>query len=384
MIYPMSYAFSTGNVGRLFVGKNQLFSIDSSDVTGICTDSSGNIFVTDPVQHIVLKITPAGTIMVYAGKPGESGNNGNVRIKANLARFNAPMGITADASGNVYVADKGNNQIRMITSDGYVTLFAGSPTGTSGFRSGVGSQALFRDPNDVTVNKSGTVFVSDTGNHAVRMIKAGISLVSTVAGNGVAGDGYGIGINARLKSPYSVAADNSGRVFICDSGNHKIKLLDGNFNVLRFSGSGNTGTRVGNADVCEYNDIKFSDVDRSGNLYVVDFRESNSRVLRINQNGVSAVTKDFAYTSEDTYAIGIATRNAVDLNLYITESTYEISNYSSSSSSESSSSSSTEVRSSSSSSSSSSSAYDYLHIFENNEQKVHEDGNIAVYERDPF
>jgi len=240
-----------------------------------------------------------GTVIVWGGKTGESGNNSNNRVKASEARFNAPSGLNTDKSGNLYVADKGNNQIRKITPDQYVTLVAGSPSGTSGFVSGIGSSALFNEPNDISVDKSGNIYVADTGNHAIRIIRTGTSQVNTVAGNGTAGDGYNGwnndgSLQSILRAPYSVAAKPNGEVYIMDSGNYKIKLLDKNFRVLKFSGSGTKGSYIGDALTSQYNDMRYSDVDPSGNLYLIDFNDNlDSRLLKINGNGIPAIVRDF-------------------------------------------------------------------------------------------
>jgi hypothetical protein len=209
------------------------------------------------------------------------------------------------------VADRGNNQIRKITPDQYVTLVAGSTSGVSGFVSGIGSAARFNSPNDVSVDKSGNIYVADTNNHAVRLIKSGTSQVNTVAGNGTAGNGYN-GWNADgsmqaiLRYPYSIAAKPNGEVYIMDSGNFKIKLLDKNFRVLKFSGTGVEGTYLGDpvtcvggvcvgpAQTCQYCNMRYSDVDPSGNLYVVDYKDDlNSRLLKINGNGIPAIVRNF-------------------------------------------------------------------------------------------
>lgn len=303
MIYSSAYipqgGPTDGNNGVVLVGEHQLFDQRSGDLGGICTDPSGNIFVADPIYHIILKVIPDGTVMVWAGKTGVSGNNGNNRVKANDARFNEPSGISTDNSGNLYVADTGNNQIRKITPDQYVTLVAGSPSGASGFKGGMGHNALFNTPNDVSIDKTGNIYVSDTNNHAIRLIQNGTSQVNTVAGNGFPGDGYNGwnddgSMQAILRYPYSIAVKPNGEVYICDSGNFKIKLLDKNFRTLKFSGSGVEGSYIGDATTSQYNNMRYSDVDPSGNLYVIDFKGTvDSRLLRINGNGIPAIIRDF-------------------------------------------------------------------------------------------
>ena len=346
MIYNQAYAISKGNIGVVFAGERQLFDQRSGDVGGICVDQSGNIYVADPIYHIILKIITDGTVVVWAGKTGVPGNNGNNRVLGSVARFNGPSGISIDRSGVLYVADKGNNQIRRITQDQYVNLVAGDPNGASGYRGGIGVNVLFNAPNDISVDRSGNIYVADTNNHAIRLIRSGISQVVTVAGNGTQGDGYGVGVQAILRYPNSVAAKPNGEIYIMDSGNHKIKLLNNGFYVVKFSGSGVEGSYLGDALTSQYNNLLYADVDPSGNLYVVDFRGvADSRILRINGNGIPGIVRDYAdldnnwvwedgnnavwedgnnavfdliITEDNNYVVGVAVNNTGVL--YVTES----------------------------------------------------------------
>jgi sugar lactone lactonase YvrE len=293
---------SKGNLGVILTGESQLFDQRSGDVGGICTDPSGNIYVADPIYHIILRIQPNGAVAVWAGKTGVKGNNGSSRVKGQDARFNEPNGLSIDRSGNLYIADRGNNQIRRISPDQYVSLVAGSPSGVSGYRGGQGGNVLFNTPNDISVDKSGNIYVADTNNHAIRLIQNGTAQVNTVAGNGSPGDGYGVGLQSILRYPYSVAVKPNGEVYIMDSGNYKIKLLNKSYYVLRFSGSGIEGSYLGDALTSRYNNLYFADVDPSGNLYVIDFKQDlDSRLLRINGNGIPGIIRDFA--TEDNYWI---------------------------------------------------------------------------------
>jgi sugar lactone lactonase YvrE len=353
VIYSQSYLLSKGNIGVLLTGEHQLFDQRSGDLGGICVDPSGNIYVADPIYNVIFKILPSGTVLTWAGKAKTSGNNGNNMVKASDARFNGPSGLAIDRSGNLYVADKGNNQIRKITPNQYVTLIAGSPTGASGFKGGIGSNVLFNNPNDVTVDRSGNIYVADTNNHAIRLIQNGTSQVNTVAGNGIAGDGYnGWNLDGSLQSilryPCSVAAKPNGEVYIMDTGNYKVKLLNKNLRVLKFSGSGVQGSYLGDALTSQYNNLYFSDVDPSGNLYVIDFKSNlDSRLLRINGNGIPGIIRDFVafndnwiwedgnnavwedgnnavweliISPDNNYVAGVAVNNSGIL--YVTESEY--------------------------------------------------------------
>ena len=112
-------------VAKLEAGPTGLLAKGSTSIGGICTDNSGNIYVSDMDQHVILKVDEGGRISVYAGEAGTSGRNGTLtKVAALTARFNTPKGLACDASGNVYVADSGNNQVRVI-HQGYVSHLEG-------------------------------------------------------------------------------------------------------------------------------------------------------------------------------------------------------------------------------------------------------------------
>src|SRR4029079_10445935 len=143
--------------------------------------------------------------------PGFFGDGG----AATSASLTDCLGIAADRSGNLYVADAGNHRIRRITRSGVISTFAGD-----------GNRATLDSPEGVAVDTSGNVYVADTGNNRIRMITpAGV--VSTVAGNGRAGytgEG-GPAVNASLDSPSRLAVDASGGLYISDTGNSVIRKV---------------------------------------------------------------------------------------------------------------------------------------------------------------
>jgi len=352
--YYQGYVSSVGNTGGVIAGLWGLLVKGSTHVTGACTDYSGNIYVTDASKHIVLKITEGGTITVIAGLSGTSGNNTSETVTAANARFNYPTGITCDRNGDLYVCDTNNHQIRKI-SNNKVSLVAGAATPTSGTDNGVGTSARFNRPYDVDIDASGNLYIADTFNHAIRKIVGG--RVTTMAGlKGTAGDApvwsqmttaEGIdGTLARFNTPYSVAVNQNGYIFVGDTNNHVIKRIDPAARVRIFSGSGVNGTTIGTSKVCQYQDLRYSDIDRSDDLYIVDFDESGaSRLLRINEEGTPGVVVDFSSAVGGPYLVSVACNPAS--HLIVVESDYTIIEYSSSSSSS--------IDSSSSSSSSSSS-----------------------------
>ena len=146
-------------------------------VRGRC-DASGNVYVADSGNDNIRKITPGGTVSTMAGTAGVAGSQDGT---ANGALFNQPQGIAVDATGNVYVADTNNCTIRKVTQGGVTTTIAGA-VGQSGASDGTGGSARFAFPIGIATDASGNVYVADLDNSAVRKVTPS-GAVSTLAGN---------------------------------------------------------------------------------------------------------------------------------------------------------------------------------------------------------
>ena len=163
----------------------------------VATDGDGNVYVTD--NHAVRRITPEAVVTTLAGSPGNSGNSDGT---GTAARFNDPIGMTADAAGHLYVADWANHTIRKVTPAGVVTTIAGS-AGTSGFVNGTAAAARFFNPMGLVFDGSGNLLIADQNNHAIRRLSPA-GAVTTMAG-GSAGTADGSGTTARFFGPSSIA-----------------------------------------------------------------------------------------------------------------------------------------------------------------------------------
>ena len=352
--YEAGQLASAQNTGSIVAGIADLAAIGSVGACGVCVDFSGNVFISDSVSHIIVKCDRGGNVSVYAGRAGAAGNNGENTVTGANARFNSPEGICCDKSGNIYVADTGNNQIRVISLNQNVSIVAGDPATKAGYVDGANLDARFSEPHDVAVDNSGRLYVADGNNHAIRLING--AQVFTVAGNGTAGDvpaNYTTraqGTNARFNTPLGVTVNRSGQVFVSDSANHKIKLIQPDGWVYNFSGSGVSGTNIGTATTSQYQTPRLLDVDRSGFLRLIDFSAggATSRLVQINLNGVPGVIIDFDGT-KGNYVNGASVDQSGAM--YVTASVADLLMSSSSSAS-----SSTLLKSSSSSSKSESSS----------------------------
>jgi serine/threonine-protein kinase len=136
-----------------------------SSPQGLAIDSKGNIYVADAGNNRIRMISPAGAVSTVAG-------DGNANFKdaatALSAEFNLPSGIAVDTKGNLYVADQTNNRIRMISSSGVVTTLAGD--GMANFKDGPGLSAEFNGPSGIAIDQQGNLYVADQYNNRIRKI----------------------------------------------------------------------------------------------------------------------------------------------------------------------------------------------------------------------
>jgi sugar lactone lactonase YvrE len=187
---------------------------------GITVDTIGNVYVADSGNHTVKMISPTGAVTTLAGSSGNRGTADGFRTDA---RFDSPSGLAVDEAGNVYVADRFNGAIRKIAPSGDVTTFAGV-TGQQGSADGNGSNARFQAPTDIAIDAAGNLYVTDSGGRTIRKITPSRD-VTTLAGSfGVSGHVDGTGSNARFDNPFGIAIDAPGRLFVSDTGNDAIRI----------------------------------------------------------------------------------------------------------------------------------------------------------------
>jgi sugar lactone lactonase YvrE len=182
---------------------------------GIAVDQSGNVFISD--VHRIRKISPSGNVTTLAG----SGNSGYADGQGSAASFNYPGGVAVDSGGHLYVSDSENYRIRKITPSGFVTTLAGS--GNSDYADGQGTIASFDAPSGgLAVDLNGNVYVADVDNYRIRKITPS-GFVTTLAGS-IHGYTDGQGPVAKFHSPYHVAVDSTGNVYVADS-NYRIRKI---------------------------------------------------------------------------------------------------------------------------------------------------------------
>jgi NHL repeat-containing protein len=193
------------------------------NIADIAIDHTGNIYVTDFGASRVRKINGYSVITTIAGN-GTYGYSGDADA-ATAAQLSQPMGIAVDATGNLYISDQANNCVRKIDTSGIISTIAGKgPAGFSG-DGGPAAMAELSSPTGIAVDGEGTVYIADFGNNRVRIVKDGIITTLTGDGNwGYGGDG-GLATAAELSVPMGVFADASRNVYIGDIGNNVIRKI---------------------------------------------------------------------------------------------------------------------------------------------------------------
>ncbi|MFA5909592.1 MAG: NHL repeat-containing protein [Vicinamibacterales bacterium] len=258
---------------------------------GIAVDATGIVYVADTGNRAVRRITTAGTVTTLA-LTGSS--------------LSEPRGIAVDAAGVITIADYGSHTIRSIAANGAVTTLAGALS-NPGTTDATGSAARFHFPSSIAATNAGVIYVADTENDAIRAIASG-AVVATIAGQaGRTSSVDGQGAAARFEDPFSAAVDADGVVFIADSAAHVIRRITPDGTVTTYAGTpGSYGSADGTGAAARFYSPFGVAADRAGNLYVAD--SFNSTVRKIAPGGIVTTLAGAARSRGHTDGTGAAAR----------------------------------------------------------------------------
>ena len=286
----------------------------------VAFDKLGNLYVADMQNHRIRKVDASGKISTFAGN-GISGNSGDGGPAQNASLY-FPDGVATDANGNVFIADAGNQVIRKVNSSGTISTFAPdqagaslmtidsagnlyvaetpdckiskfAPDGTSTVVAGLQGQCGFNAdgvpateaqlnyPYGVALDSKGNLYIGDSSNNRVRMVDT-MGIIHTITGNGTcgfSGDG-GPGVSAMLCSPSGVAVDANGNLYVADWSNNRVRRVDIGGTIGTIAGTGSSLYNGDGLPARQTNILPFSvAVSPSGKVYVVDY--ANNRVRKI-------------------------------------------------------------------------------------------------------
>ena len=264
---------------------------------GVAFDAAGNLYTANASSNTIRKIISTGIVSTLAGNgtAGFSGDGG----QATAAELNGTgifsqllLGVACAGAGNCYIADAGNNRVRMVNSAGVINTIAG--TGAQGFSGdgGMATAATLYSPAGITFDAMGNYYIADLGNNRIRMVNTS-GIINTIAGtgsNGYSGDG-GQATAAQLYFPTAVAADATGNLFIADYYNNRIRMVSTAGIISTYAGngfgSGGSGGYAGDGGAATAAELFFPSgvsLDAAGNLYIAD--EGNQRVRKVTTSGI--------------------------------------------------------------------------------------------------
>ena len=286
--------------------------------SGMALDSAGNLYFADSVSNVVRKIAAGtGIITTVAGNghAGFSGDNG----AAIQAELDSPSGLALDSAGNLYIADTGNCFIRKVdAATGTIATAVGpgyfpkqgnppTPAAPAGYfgDGSLATQAWIDYPHGIALDQSGDIYIADTGNNVIREVNASTKIITTVVGNhkkGYSGDN-GPATSAELNNPVSIAVDSGGNLYISDEGNDRIgEVAAASGIITTVVGDGTPGYSGdgGPAISAEVDQPQNIVLDSAGNFYIADSLNNRVREVNVLANQLNFATTPIGFTSSDS------------------------------------------------------------------------------------
>jgi sugar lactone lactonase YvrE len=279
--YDYTYVVSTLAGGASTIVDGTGANAGFGALNGLTIDGNGNLYLGDMSTDKIKMVTSQGIVSTFAG-------SSFVTVDADgsltTAAFATPADVKIDGSGTIYVLDAGSGlngaSIRKI-SGGMVTTIAGG--GTKGSADGTGTAATFGNAWGLAIDGNGNFYVADATNNKIRKVTpAGV--VTTFAGSGGIGSYNATGTSANFHGPVAVVLDGAGNLYVADEGNNLIREITPAGVVTTFAGSGTAGSTDGTGTAASFNLPSGLAIDNSGNIFVADM--GSNKIRKITPAGV--------------------------------------------------------------------------------------------------
>jgi trimeric autotransporter adhesin len=260
---------------------------------GVAVDDSGNVYIADQLNNRIRKVYKTTGIIATIAGTGVAGFSGDSGL-ATLAQIQNPMCVRVDSLRNVYFSDAGNAVIRKINTSGIISTIAGS-AGIGGFGgdSSLAVNALLNFPNGICLDKELNIYIADLSNNVIRKVVASTGIIYTVAGSNKAGNlgNGGKATKAKLNSPTGVAVDRAGNMYIADLKNSEIRVVNKQGIISVFAGTGTAGFNgpTGIARTQQLGNPAGIATDAAGNVYIADGGTGLVRKVSISNMQMSVI-----------------------------------------------------------------------------------------------
>jgi hypothetical protein len=252
---------------------------------GVHLDASGNLYIADTYNHRIRKVNAKTRIITTVAGKGSKGFSGDGG-PATSARLRYPFSLYVDSAGNIFIADTYNYRIRKVDgATGIITTVVGDGHHRFQGDGGPAISASIDKAYDLAVDKDGNLFIADSVNDVIRKVDAATGIIDTVAGQGkragYTGDG-GPATEARLHTPTAVYVDSSGNIYISDSNNNVVRKVDGTTGIITtIVGTGDAGFS-GDGGPASQAELDYPEgvwLDSTGNMFIVDTDNCRIRMV---------------------------------------------------------------------------------------------------------